>query len=64
MRDERVIVIGGEQSDAGGDTTKGEIYDPVSDHWTPIPPSRGWAEVGDTVCTVLPDGRCGHRRNS
>ena len=57
MRDGRVIVIGGEQSGAGGDTTKGEIYDPVSDDWTPIPPPPGWAEVGDAVCTVLPDGR-------
>src|SRR5205807_3502479 len=28
LRDGRVIVIGGEQSGAGSDTNRGEIYDP------------------------------------
>ncbi len=36
LRDGRVIVVGGEQSGAGGDTNRGEIYDPVADSWTPI----------------------------
>jgi len=49
-------VVGGEQSGAGGDTNRGEIYDPVADSWTPIalPP---WPIVGDASCSVLPDGR-------
>jgi hypothetical protein len=56
LRDGRVIVVGGEQSGAGGDTNRGEIYDPVADSWTPIslPP---WAQVGDAACSILPDGR-------
>ncbi len=56
LRDGRVIVVGGEQSGAGGDTNRGEIYDPVADSWTPIslPP---WPQVGDAVCCVLPEGR-------
>jgi len=56
LRDGRVIVVGGEQSGAGGDTNRGEIYDPVADSWTPIalPP---WPIVGDASCSVLPDGR-------
>lgn len=56
LRDGRVIVVGGEQSGAGGDTNRGEIYDPVADSWTPtaLPP---WPIVGDAVCCVLPDGR-------
>lgn len=57
LRDGRVIVIGGEQSGAGGDTNKGEIYDPVSDTWSAIPPPPGWAKVGDASCCILPDGR-------
>jgi Kelch motif protein len=56
LRDGRVIVVGGEQSGAGGDTNKGEIYDPVADSWTPISLSP-WPQVGDAACCVLPDGR-------
>ena len=57
LRDGRVIVIGGEQSGDGGDTNKGEIYDPVANSWTPIPSPPGWATVGDAVCCLFPDGR-------
>jgi hypothetical protein len=57
LRDGRVIVIGGEQSGGGGDTNQGEIYDPVSNGWTPIPSPPGWATVGDAVCCLFPDGR-------
>jgi hypothetical protein len=57
LRDGRVIVIGGEQSGAGGDTNKGEIYDPVTDSWSPIPSPPGWPQVGDASCCILPDGR-------
>jgi Kelch motif len=56
LRDGRFFLCGGEQSGAGGDTNRGEIYDPVTDKWSPIqvPP---WAMVGDAACCVLPDGR-------
>ena len=57
LRDGRIVLIGGEQSGAGGDTNKGEIYDPVSDSWSPIPSPPGWSEVGDASCCILPDGR-------
>jgi hypothetical protein len=57
LKDGRIVVIGGEQSGAGGDTNKGEIYDPVSDSWSPIPSPPGWAQVGDATCCILPDGR-------
>jgi hypothetical protein len=56
-RDGRVVVIGGEQSGAGGDTNRGEIYNPVSDSWSAIPPPPGWAEVGDAASCLFPDGR-------
>jgi hypothetical protein len=57
LRDGRIVLIGGEQSGAGGDTNKGEIYDPVSNSWSPIPSPPGWAQVGDATCCILPDGR-------
>ena len=57
LMDGRVIVIGGEQSGDVGDTTKGEIYDPELDAWSPIPSPPGWAMVGDAACCVFPDGR-------
>jgi Kelch motif len=57
LRDGRVIVCGGEQSGDVGDTTKCEIYDPVSDSWADITPPPGWSQIGDAVCCVLPDGR-------
>jgi Kelch motif len=57
LKDGRIVLIGGEQSGAGGDTNKGEIYDPVSDSWSSIPSPPGWTEVGDASCCILPDGR-------
>jgi hypothetical protein len=57
LDDGRVIVVGGEQSGAGGDTNRGEIYDPVTDSWAPISPPPGWATVGDAASCILPDGR-------
>lgn len=55
--DGRVIVTGGEYSDAGKETNSCELYDPVLDQWTTISPPAGWAEVGDGSSVLLPDGR-------
>ena len=57
LKDGRVIICGGEQSGDVGDTNKGEIYDPVSDSWSPIPKPGTWAQVGDAASCILPDGR-------
>jgi hypothetical protein len=57
LKDGRVFVSGGEYSNAGSETTKTEIYNPVTDTWTEIASSPGWSEVGDAACAVLPDGR-------
>ena len=57
LNDGRVFVSGGEYSNAGGETNKTEIYDPVTDTWTEIDPPPGWGGVGDAPCAVLPDGR-------
>ena len=42
---------------AGGDGSKMEIYDPLTASWAPVPASAGRAQVGETVCCLLPDGR-------
>lgn len=66
LADGRVIVCGGEYSDASGsfsqdDTNTCEIYDPVANSWNTLPaptstanPATTWAQVGDSPCTVLP----------
>ncbi len=68
LADGRVLVCGGEYSDASGtlqqdSTNKCEIYDPVANTWSPVNPpslpgsSTVWAQIGDAACAVLPDGR-------
>jgi len=57
LRNGNVIVSGGEYSDAGSETNKTELYNPVTDTWTVISPPAGWTGVGDSPCAVLPDGR-------
>lgn len=57
LKDGRVIISGGEYSNAGGWTDKTEIYNPVTDTWIEINPPPGWGGVGDAPCAVLPDGR-------
>lgn len=68
LADGRVIVCGGEYSDASGsfsqdETNTCEIYDPVADSWTTLPappsssnPAAPWAQIGDSPSTVMPDG--------
>lgn len=57
LNDGRVFVAGGEYSDAGGDTNKAEIFNPVIDQWTALAAPAGWNNIGDAPCAVLPDGR-------
>ncbi|SDO16992.1 Kelch motif-containing protein [Nakamurella panacisegetis] len=56
LADGRVVVSGGEYSDAGSDTNKGEIYDPLANSWSDIG-NPGWAQVGDAAGCLLADGR-------
>jgi len=56
LADGRVVVAGGEYSDAGNDTDKGEIYDPVANSWTSIG-TPGWGQLGDAAACLLADGR-------
>ena len=66
LADGRVIVAGGEYSDASGfnkedETNRCEIYDPIADSWTEIDPPADangvpWTSIGDGASAVLADG--------
>ncbi|HVA02077.1 MAG TPA: hypothetical protein VMV34_10510 [Terriglobia bacterium] len=69
LADGRVLVCGGEYSDASGtnqqdENNSCEIYDPVANSWSSVatPPNPGappslWSQIGDSPCTLLPDGK-------
>src|SRR5271169_2654453 len=62
LADGRLIVCGGEYSDSSGsnsqdDTSASEIYDPAANTWTTISPPAGVAQIGDSPCCMLADGR-------
>lgn len=67
LADGRVVVCGGEYSDASGTveqdwTNTCEIYDPVTDSWTSFGPptlphsTQVWSYIGDAACAVIPTG--------
>src|SRR5579862_7675355 len=58
LADGRVFVLGGEYSDAGGDTPLGEIFEPQTNAWSPMnkPASFNWIN-GDVSGCILEDGR-------
>lgn len=56
LKDGRVIVAGGEYSDAGSDADAAEIYDPTKNTWTTIT-TPGWGRLGDASACLLSDGR-------
>jgi hypothetical protein len=68
LADGRVVVCGGEYSDASGAILQDwnntcEIYDPVADTWSmfasptvPGSPGAVWSKIGDAPCALLADG--------
>lgn len=57
LRDGRVIVCGGEYSNAGSETNRCEIYNPITNTWAAVTPPVGWTNLGDAPSCLLPDGR-------
>lgn len=60
LRDGTVFCAGGELNgpiNLDVEVLAAELYDPVSDVWTPIATPVGWTHIGDASSCVLPDGR-------
>lgn len=60
LADGRLVISGGEYN-VGGKyqlqlTNLGAIYDPKANTWTPIGHPAGWAFIGDSPSSVLPNG--------
>ena len=56
MPNGKYFILGGEYSNAGGWTNTGEIYDPLTNLWTPTAPfPRG--QFGDGQAVLLPNGK-------
>jgi hypothetical protein len=56
LADGRLVVCGGEQSGAGNETKRCEIYDPIKKSSTELQPPTGWDAIGDSPSVVLTDG--------
>jgi hypothetical protein len=53
----QVVVMGGEYNNGSPVwTTKGAVYNPVSNAWTSISSPSGWTTVGDAQSIILPNG--------
>jgi hypothetical protein len=58
MIDGRVVIEGGEYNFGSfAFTNQGAVYDPVANTWTMITPPSGWAFIGDSPSSVLPNGQ-------
>jgi len=66
LADGRVVICGGEYSDASGSYEKDwtntcEIYNPLTNTWASFDPPKDdlghpWENIGDAPCAVLPNG--------
>jgi hypothetical protein len=57
LPDGRMIVEGGEYLvNKAAWTNEGAIYNPVHNTWTAVAPPPGWANIGDAMSDVLPNG--------
>ena len=59
LPDGRMIVEGGEYNGSNPNgvwTSKGAIYDPVTDSWRSVAPPPGWTNIGDAQSNVLGNG--------
>ena len=58
LADGRLVIMGGEYNYGNvAFSNMGAIYDPVKDAWTSLKHPKGWANIGDSPSSVLPDGR-------
>ncbi|HUK43476.1 MAG TPA: hypothetical protein VLW48_03430 [Candidatus Bathyarchaeia archaeon] len=57
LADGRLLIEGGEYNFGQFTLTNiGALYDPAANTWTPMNPPPGWANIGDSPSTMLPNG--------
>lgn len=59
LADGRLLIEGGEYNPGDGNfslTNLGAVYNPLTNVWTPLTPPPGWAFIGDSPSSVLPNG--------
>jgi hypothetical protein len=58
LPDGRVVVVGGEYNNPGGQnwTNQGAIYNPATNTWTSLSAPAGWSQIGDAQSVVLANG--------
>ncbi|HTU76053.1 MAG TPA: hypothetical protein VMG38_21250 [Trebonia sp.] len=57
LPDGRMIVEGGEYiGENAAWSSRGAIYNPVTNAWASVAPPPGWTNIGDAASDVLPDG--------
>jgi len=57
LPDGRVMIEGGEYiNNQAVWTTKGAVYNPVSNTWANVNPPAGWTTIGDASATILANG--------
>lgn len=58
LADGRVIINGGEYNGSGSGvwTTKGALYNPLTNSWVSVTPPTGWTTIGDAQSTLLKNG--------
>ena len=57
LKNGKVFAIGGEYSNAGGDTPLAEMFDPLTNTWSQLAKPAGFDWIhGDVSCSILPDG--------
>jgi hypothetical protein len=57
LPDGRVMIEGGEYiANNAVWSTKGAIYNPVTNSWTTVAPPAGWTSIGDASAAILADG--------
>jgi hypothetical protein len=60
LPDGRLLIIGGEYQGTGTvpvESNQGAVYDPVANSWQPLAPPPGVSHIGDSSCTMMPNGR-------
>jgi len=57
LKNGKVFAIGGEYSNAGGDTPLAEMFDPLTNTWSQLAKPAGFDWIhGDVSCSILSDG--------